>query len=103
MKYALVLISSVLICIAPTDLAAGGKDGASQAQLDQACEKARQQKLAPEREKYIEECVTKKQKPDRVACERFYADYGNKSGNRAPLYYDLPECVKAFEFRKGKS
>ena len=72
-----------------------------QAELDSTCEKAREERLAPERERYIEECVEKEQKPDRAACERFYRDYGARSGDRAPLYYDLPECVEAFEFRKS--
>ena len=74
---------------------------AQQAALDAACDQAREQRLAPEREKYIEECVEKQQKQDRAACERFYSDYGARTGNRAPLYYDLPECVKAFEFRRN--
>ncbi len=65
-----------------------------------ACEAAREKKLAPLRAGFIEECVEKKQRPDRVACERFYADFGNQSGRRAPLFYDLPECVKAFEYRR---
>ncbi len=39
--------------------------------------------LAPLRAGYIEECVDKKQRPDRAA-----------------LFYDLPECVKAFEYRQ---
>jgi hypothetical protein len=68
-----------------------------QARLDAACETAREQKLAPLRAGFIDECVEKEQRPDRAACERFYADYGNQSGSRAPLFYDLPECVKAFE------
>ena len=72
-----------------------------QAQLDAECESAREKKLAPERSKYIEECVRDKMKDSRAACERFYSDYGARSGNRAPLYYDLPECVRAFEFRKS--
>ena len=71
-----------------------------QARLDAACEAAREEKLAPLRAGFIDECVEKKQRPDRAACERFYADYGNQSGNRAPLFYDLPECVKAFEYRR---
>jgi hypothetical protein len=71
-----------------------------QASLDAACEAARQEKLAPLRAGFIDECVEKNQRPDRAACERFYADYGNQSGNRAPLFYDLPECVEAFEFRR---
>ena len=71
-----------------------------QAKLDAACETAREKKLAPMRAGFIDECVEKKQRPDRAACERFYADFGNQSGNRAPLFYDLPECVKAFEFSR---
>ena len=71
-----------------------------QAKLDAACEAAREKQLAPLRAGFIDECVEKEQRPDRAACERFYADYGNQSGNRAPLFYDLPECVKAFEYRR---
>ena len=74
---------------------------AMQAELDLACEVARQEKLSPLKARYIEECVEKEQRPDRESCERFYADYGNRSGNRAPLFYDLPECVTAFEHRKN--
>jgi hypothetical protein len=71
-----------------------------QAKLDSACEAAREQNLAPMRAGFIDECVEKKQRPDRASCERFYADFGNQSGRRAPLFYDLPECVKAFEYRR---
>lgn len=74
---------------------------AQQALLDAECEAARERKLAPERDKYIDECVRDKVKDSREACERFYSDYGARSGDRAPLYYDLPECVSAFEFRKS--
>lgn len=73
-----------------------------QARLDAACEAAREEKLAPEREAHVEECVKTGQRPDRAACERFYADWGNQAGNRAPLYMDLPECVKAFEHRRSQ-
>jgi hypothetical protein len=71
-----------------------------QAKLDAACEAARENKLAPLRAGFIEECIEKKQRPDRAACERFYADFGNQAGSRAPLFYELPECVKAFEYRR---
>ena len=74
---------------------------AKQAELDGACEVARQKKLIPLRAGFVDECVEKKQRPDRQSCERFYADYGNQSGNRAPLFYDLPECVKAFEYSRS--
>ena len=40
-------------------------------------------------------------KEDRAACERFYRDYGAETGTRLALYYDLPECVRAFEFRNS--
>ncbi len=73
-----------------------------QARLDAECEAAREAKLAPERERLVEECVETKQRRDRAACERFYADYGNQTGNRAPLHMDLPECVKAFEHRQSR-
>ena len=71
-----------------------------QAKLDAACEAARENKLAPLRAGFIEECIEKKQRPDRAACERFYADFGNQAGSRAPLFYELPECVTAFEYRR---
>ena len=104
MKFTRLLLLSVLICLSATSPAlADSESSKKQAELDQACEVAREKKLAPERKKYIDECVAKKQKPDRASCERFYADYGNKSGNRAALYYDLPECEKAFEYRKEHS
>ena len=87
--------------LAPVMVAAESFEEA-QERLDKACQDAREAKLAPEREKYIEECIEKKVRPDREACERFYADYGNQSGNRAPLYMDLPECVEAFEHSRSK-
>ena len=88
-------IMALTLLVAPPTHAKG-----EQAKLDAACEAAREKKLAPMRAGFIEECIEKKQRPDRAACERFYADFGNQSGNRAPLFYDLPECVKAFEYRR---
>lgn len=74
-----------------------------QQQLDAACETARESKLAPERERYINECVAAWDK-SREDCTHFYRDYGDaqvRQGEivRAPLYDDLPECEKAWEFR----
>lgn len=62
--------------------------------MDAECEAARERELVPERDKYIDECVRNKMKENRQACERFYRDYGAKTGTRLPLYYDLPECVR---------
>ena len=93
--------ASLCVLGAPLALAAESFEEA-QKRLDAECQAAREAKLAPERARYIEECVEKKQRPDRESCERFYADYGNQSGNRAPLYMDLPECVKACEHSRSK-
>jgi hypothetical protein len=76
---------------------------ARQAELNAACEAAREAKLAPLRKQYVETCVEKKERPDRQSCERFYADFGNRTGNRAPLFYDLPECVAADDYRHNRS
>ena len=74
---------------------------AKQAELDAICEAARQVKIIAVRAQLVEECVEKKQRPDRKSCERFYADYGESSANQAPLFYDLPECVTAHEYRRS--
>jgi hypothetical protein len=54
------------------------------------------------REQYIDECVKNEEQPDRESCEVFYSDFGAQSGHRAPLFYDLPECVKAFEYQNSQ-
>jgi len=90
---------SLCLAFAPIAFADDARE-AEQARLDQACEQAREEKLAPERKRLVEQCVADKERPDRQACERFYADYGNQSGRRAPLYMDLPACVKAFEYSR---
>lgn len=92
-----VVLAMLTAAAGPTSVPAEER-AAKQAELDAACEAARQEKLAPLRAKYVEECVAKEQRPDRESCERFYADFGNRSGNRAPLFYDLPECVAAHEY-----
>lgn len=81
--------------------ALGQDRAAKQAELDAACEAARQIKLVEVRAELIEECVKTDSMRDRPACERFYADYGESAANQAPLFYDLPECVEAHEFRRS--
>jgi hypothetical protein len=71
-------------------------------ELDAECEAAREVHLSVDRTQYIEECVAKKQKENRAACERFYSDYGSQSGSRPAMYYDLPECERAFEHRQSQ-
>lgn len=93
---------AAMIAIAAADVFADRDRDEKQAALDAACEAAREKKLAPMRKQYIEECVKNKEQPDRRSCEVFYADYGAQSGQRAPLFYDLPECVEAFEFQNSQ-
>ena len=71
------------------------------AELDAICEAARQKALVAERAKHVEECVETKMLEDRETCERFYADWGESAANQAPLFYDLPECEAAHDFRNS--
>jgi len=95
------LILLVLILIVTAPVLANESREAKQARLDGVCEVARQERLAPMRKQVVEECVANKELPNRAECERFYADYGERMGGRAPLFYDLPECVTAFEFQQS--
>ena len=101
MKY-LTFIGFSAAVLLPCIAAGTGSDRrTTQAEIDAECEAARERKLAPERAKLIEECVLRDGRGSRERCERFYSDYGAQSGRRAPLYTDLPECLRAFEFRKS--
>jgi hypothetical protein len=95
------VLTAFLILLATGPVLADEARDAKQAKLDAACEAARQEKLMPLRQKYVEECVANKELPSRDECERFYADYGERTGRKAPLFYDLPECVAAFNFQQG--
>jgi hypothetical protein len=63
-----IALTTPLACVAAEDREE------TQAALDAACEAAREALLAPQREKYVQECVEKKQKEDLATCERFYRD-----------------------------
>jgi hypothetical protein len=99
-----VLIPGALLffLVAAADAVADRARDQKQAKLDAVCEQAREKQLAPMRAQFIEECVQNKEQPDRKACETFYADFGAQSGRRAPLFYDLPECVEAFEYQNSQ-
>jgi len=90
----------LMLLLANPALADEARD-AKQAKLDATCEAARQAKLAPIRKQYVDDCAANKELPSLEECERFYADYGERTGRKAPLFYDLPECVAAFNFQQG--
>lgn len=73
-------------------------------ELEQKCEAAREAKLKPLREAEIARCKTEKPE-DPGYCERFYRDFGDSiktaAGVRPRMFNDLPECVAAFNARKG--
>ncbi len=95
-------VATILLCGVPVGSATAGEDREQkQAELDAACEQAREQVLKPLREQYVEQCVRNGEQDSREACEVFYSDYGAQSGNRAPLFYDLPECVAAFDYQNS--
>lgn len=96
------IAAALLLSLVSTDGMANRDREQKQAELDAACEAAREEKLAPMREQHIENCVKNREQRDRQACEVFYSDFGAQSGNRAPLFYDLPECVEAFDFQNSQ-
>ncbi len=101
MKNVQVLFSIVFILFLSGNALAEESREAKQARLDAACEVERQKLLVPMRKEYIAECVTNNELPSLEECEQFYADHGERTGRHAPLYYDLPECVEAFEFQQS--
>ncbi len=98
-----ILALALLSCVVNPVYAGSKTDRETmQAELDAACEEAREEKLAPLRAGFVEECVENGDQPSREACEIFYADFGAQSGDRAPLFYDLPECVEAFNYQNSQ-
>jgi len=71
-----------------------------QAELDAACEAARQTALAPKKTEIYQECIDKLKKSVEV-CEQEADGYNGNRAGRTPLFYDLPECEAAFEYRKN--
>lgn len=101
MKHLQVLFFILFVALLVNPAQAKESREEKQARLDAACEAARQEKIAPLRQQVIEECVANKELPSRQECERFYAPYGERTGRKAAMFYDLPECVTAFDFNQG--
>ena len=73
-------------------------------QLEALCEREREKRLKPERDKLIERCIKRGEKQAEW-CENYYADWGDAqrldiSTMRPALYYNLPECVAASKARE---
>jgi len=102
LRTSFIILILLVLTITSVDVVADRKRDQEQARLDAACEQVREKQLAPMRAQFVEECVQNKEQADRKACETFYADFGAQSGRRAPLFYDLPECVEAFEYQNSQ-
>ena len=70
--------------------------------LEQSCEVARERKLKPEKAAVLQQCL-RAGASDQQACERQAGAYGERSTGairKLGKYYDLPECVAAYDARK---
>lgn len=74
---------------------------ATQSELDAACEIARQKNILIGQAQEIERCVKEGEAPDRASCEELHKYYGEATGNRPALFYDLPECKAAHNYRNS--
>jgi hypothetical protein len=75
----------------------------TQAQLDAACEAAREKKLAPLRQNMVNECAAKGEKTE-AECTQFYADWdGGRGAGLSKQFYDLPECETAFDNQRDSA
>ena len=96
--FILILLSGVTLAV----FASNAEREAKQAELDAACDDARNQKLVPLREKMVDICLQDQEFETREKCENYYADYGERAGRRPAMFYDLPACVKAFEYAQSE-
>ncbi len=99
-----VVAAIALLAAAPTVSAQSEVELKRLDELDRKCEAARAVKLAPIRAELIDRCVRIDRRP-RAACEDEFANYGDTRATAqgkavAGLFYDLPECVAAFEARQ---
>jgi hypothetical protein len=88
----------VLLLFFTPVVCSGSDDQGKQAELDAACESARQLALGPKRSDIYQECVDKFKNSDEVCGQEANRYNGNRVGG-SPLFYDLPECEAAFEYR----
>jgi len=97
------LLAAVVIIVGLSSAAASQTDEdlrqVKQAELDRACEAARQVALAPRRQEIYEECINRSDKEEDV-CRRDANGYNGSRIGGTPRYYDLPECEEAFDYRR---
>ena len=70
----------------------------NQAEHDRKCEYARHKALAPLKKEIIKECLEKGK--EESVCKREADDYNGARVGRGPMFYDLPECEAAYNYKK---
>lgn len=88
----------ILITAVSTEIQADARKQ-QQEKLDNSCQQAREVKITPLREGVIKDCIAEGK--EKKHCQDFYKDYGERTGQRAALFMDLPECKKAFEHSRS--
>ncbi len=94
-------MKKTLLAVCMLYLAGSAAVAADLEALQQACDAARESRLAPERDELIEECAAKNRNT-RDYCERFYRDHG-AGGSTGPgtyrqrKYHDIPECQALYD------
>jgi hypothetical protein len=67
--------------------------------LQRECSQARHAKIQPLKNEEIERCVTERGR-DRAWCENDLQYFGEASGGRPGMFWDLPACELAFDVER---
>lgn len=95
------IMLTVLVAVCASASGAEGERAARQAELDRLCEAARDRALEPLRAEIYQECVDDQRK-DPGYCRRYADGFNGERVRGAPRFYELPECVEAFEFKRSQ-
>ncbi|ENY70427.1 hypothetical protein [Aeromonas diversa] len=90
----------LLLCTLTVPVGAAVVDReAEQARLDAACASARQQLIDEGRSQRVALCV--KEGKTNARCERDFASFGQREGNKRPDFSKVPACMQAEQYRKS--
>ncbi len=94
----IVIIPSLLLATKQTD-----ERDKKMLELDIKCEKARQKAMWPIKLEIFQNCMKehKYKKKAEEKCEKLAEEYNGHRIRGTARFYDLPECVVAFEFRQN--
>ena len=67
--------------------------------LQQDCQRSRQEQIQPLKQQEMERCVSERGH-DRQWCEKDLEYFGEASGGRPGMFWDLPACQLAFDVER---